>query len=54
MVLTIKQVAGYNDRVIDIKGAFLKGDFENNKEIYMTVPEGFKNTIPTRTHYYKL
>lgn len=36
MLLLIKQVAGYNARVINIKGAFLKGGFKNNKEIYMT------------------
>ncbi len=45
-VLTIKQVAGYDARVIDVKGAFLKGDFENNEEIYMTIPEGFEKYYP--------
>ncbi len=30
------------------------GDFKNNKEIYMTVPEGFKQFYPRRTHGYIL
>ncbi len=42
MVLTIMLVAKYEARVSFVKGAFLKGEFENNKEIYITVPEGFK------------
>jgi hypothetical protein len=27
--------------LIDIKGAFLHGDFEDGKNVYMEVPEGF-------------
>ncbi len=54
MVLTIKQVARYDARVIDVKGAFLMGDFEINKEIYINVPEGFKKYFPKETHGYKL
>ncbi len=46
MVYTIKQVAGYNARVINVKGDFLKGDFKNHKEIYMTVSEGFEKYYP--------
>ncbi len=39
-------VAKYEARVIDVKGAFLKGEFENDEEIYMTVPEGFEKYYP--------
>ncbi len=46
MVLTIMLVASYEARAIDVKDAFLKGEFENNKEIYMTVPEGCKKYYP--------
>ncbi len=46
MVLTIMLVAGYDARVIDIKGLFLKGEFENNEEIYRMVPKGFKQFYP--------
>ncbi len=46
MVLTIMLVAKYEARVIDVKGAFLKGEFENHEEIYMTVPEWFEKYYP--------
>ncbi len=46
MVLTIVLVAKYEAQVIDVKGAFLKGNFKNNKETYMTVPERFKKHYP--------
>ncbi len=28
--------------LLDVKGAFLCGNFENNEEIYMKVPQGFE------------
>ncbi len=46
MVLTIMLVAKYEARVSFVKGAFVKGEFENNKEIYITVPKGFKKYYP--------
>ncbi len=46
MVLTIMLVVKYKARVMDVKGAFLKGDFKNNEEAYMTVPKGFKEHYP--------
>ncbi len=48
MVLTIMLVVKLDARVIDIKGAFFKGEFKNNKEIYMIVPEGFKTFYPNK------
>ena len=35
-------MAGWVGELIDVKGAFLHGDFEDNDEIYMEVPEGFE------------
>ncbi len=46
MVLTIMLVAKYEARVIDVKGAFLHGEFKNNEEIFMTGPKGFKKHYP--------
>jgi hypothetical protein len=34
--------------LLDIKGAFLHGDFEDGKNVYMKVPEGFEK------YYYPL
>ncbi len=50
MVLTVMLVTKYKARVIDVKGAFLKGVFKNNKEIYIT--RDLKSTIPMTLHGY--
>ncbi len=54
MVLTIMLVAKYEARVIDIKGAFLKGEFKNDEEIYMRVLEGFEKYYQITIHGYVL
>ncbi len=46
MVLTIMTMEGYEARVIDMKAAFLKGELENNKEIYMEIPKRFEKFYP--------
>ena len=28
--------------IVDVKGAFLHGEFENGEQIYTTIPEGFE------------
>ncbi len=45
MVLTLMLVAGYNGRVVDMKGVFLKEEFKKNKK-------DLKNTLQTKTHGY--
>ncbi len=52
MVLTIVLVSRYKARVINVKGAFLKDSFENDKEIYMSVPEGIDEIYLNKTHSY--
>ena len=32
--------------VLDVKSAFLHGEFENDEKIYMEVPEGFEDFYP--------
>jgi hypothetical protein len=41
IVLVIMLLAGWVGEIIDMKGAFLHGDFEDGKNVYMEVPEGF-------------
>ena len=33
--------------MLDVKGAFLLGEFEDGEQIYMSVPEGFEEYYPT-------
>eukprot|EP00957_Ditylum_brightwellii_P200524 15287157-Ditylum_brightwellii.AAC.1 len=40
MVLVL--VADWIGRVNDVKGAFLKGELEEDEKMYMHVPQGFK------------
>ncbi len=42
IVLTLMLLAGWVGTVVDVKGAFLHGEFHNGKEIYMKVPQGWK------------
>ena len=32
--------------IIDVEGAFLQGQFENDKELYIDVPNGFEELYP--------
>jgi hypothetical protein len=42
IVLVLLIMAGWVGELVDIKGAFLHGDFEEGKNVYMEVPEGFE------------
>ncbi len=35
-------LGGWAAHIVDVKGAFLKGKFENGKKIYMKIPEGME------------
>jgi len=39
-------INGWADELIDVKGAFLCGNFNGEKPIYMKVPEGFERYYP--------
>lgn len=43
IVMTLALMAGWIGRISDVKGAFLKGDLDIDKEeMYLKVPEGFE------------
>jgi len=46
-MLTIALMAGWIMHVIDVKGAFLLRDFEDNVTIYTEIPQGFKKWYRT-------
>ena len=43
IVLTLALMAGWAIKLLDVLGAFLQGSFEKGRQIYMEVPEGFKD-----------
>ena len=42
ILLTLMIMANWSAEVVDVKGAFLHGTFENGENIYMKVPQGFE------------
>jgi len=47
IMFTLMLMAGWTAYIVDVKGAFLHGDFEDGEKIYMEVPKGFKNYYAT-------
>ena len=43
VVLTLMVMAGWHTEMLDVKGAFLHGEFENEEKVYIKIPQGFKN-----------
>ena len=41
VVLVLSVIFHWTNELIDVKGAFLCGNFQEEKPIYMKVPEGF-------------
>ena len=46
IVLILAIMAKWHLEVLDVKGAFLHGEFEEGEEIYMEVPQGFEKYYP--------
>jgi hypothetical protein len=46
IVLNILLMANWYGELLDVKGAFLHGEFEEGEALYMEVPEGFKRYYP--------
>ena len=44
-------MAGWSSYLLDINGAFLMGEFENNEQIYTPVPEGFEKYYPKGAYW---
>ncbi len=42
IVFTIMLAAGWVTSVVDVKGAFLHGEFQDGEEIYMKVAQGWE------------
>ena len=42
VVLTLMVMAGWYAEMMDVKGAFLHGDFEEKEKVYIEVPQGFE------------
>ena len=42
IVLTLMIMATWIGEILDVEGAFLHGDFDTGKNVYMKVPEGFE------------
>ena len=40
LVLVLMLIAGWVAHIVDVKGAFLHGEFKKGEEVYMKVPEG--------------
>ena len=43
IVLVLLLLAGWKARFYDVKGVFLKGNFEDSKEIFMEVPQAMEH-----------
>jgi hypothetical protein len=42
IVMNIMAMAGWHAEILDVKGAFLHGEFEKGRKVYMEVPQGFE------------
>jgi hypothetical protein len=49
IIMTIMIMAGWVTNVVDVKGSFLHGEFTDDKEIYMEVPQGWERFYPQNT-----
>jgi Reverse transcriptase (RNA-dependent DNA polymerase) len=45
-VLTLIAIVGWYAALADVKGAFLLGDWESEREIYMDIPKGWEHHYP--------
>jgi hypothetical protein len=46
IVLILMIMANWQGQIVDVKGAFLHGEFKDGKVIYMKVPLGFEKFYP--------
>ena len=47
VILTLALMANWAIHVVDIQGAFLHGEFNDDENLFMEIPEGFKESCPT-------
>ncbi len=46
IVLILMIMANWQSQIVDVKGAFLHGEFEDGEVIYIKVPRGFEKFYP--------
>ncbi len=46
IVLILMSMANWQGQIVDVKGAFLHGEFEDGKVIYVKVSHGFEKFYP--------
>ena len=49
IVLALVTILGWYSSLVDVNGAFLLGDWESDREIYMEVPQGWEHLYPPNT-----
>lgn len=50
IIMVLALMAGWASKIVDVKGAFLRGEFEEGAEpVYLKVPEGFEKFYPTNS-----
>ena len=48
IIMILMIMAGWCGKILDVKGAFLHGQFENGEKLYMELPEGFEHHYDLR------
>ena len=54
VLLTLMLMSGKTAYIVDVKGAFLHGEFDNGEILYCKIPEGFRNEYDPKKVCWKL
>ena len=54
MMIVLMLMTGWIGYLVDVKGAFLHGEFENDEQIFTKIPEGFEKYWDPKTWAWKL
>ena len=48
IIMVLALMAGWASKIVDVKGAFLRGEFEEGaKPVYLKLPKGFERFYPS-------
>lgn len=47
IIFILMKMAHFCEELVDVRGAFLLGEFSEDEKLYMEIPEGFKEFYPT-------
>ena len=53
-ILTLLIMANYASYIVDVKGAFLHGEFDSGEILYCKIPEGFRNEYDPKEYCWLL